>query len=136
MVNAARGRPDAPSRIVFDEGHHLFDAADSTFSLALGGQEGVDQIAAAILIEMIEIPIMQPPRSAPGRVNKLGAIGDDFPGRNPGESLASAGHDVRRGRDFFKAGLVIEPAGKLRAEALVSFAHASSPTLRLSEIGS
>ena len=28
MVNAARGRPDAPQRIVFDEGHHLFDAAD------------------------------------------------------------------------------------------------------------
>ncbi|MCA1653010.1 MAG: ATP-dependent DNA helicase, partial [Sphingomicrobium sp.] len=42
MVNAARGRPDAPSRIVFDEGHHLFDAADSTFSVALGGQETIE----------------------------------------------------------------------------------------------
>ncbi|MGH6706696.1 MAG: ATP-dependent DNA helicase, partial [Sphingomicrobium sp.] len=39
IVNAARGRPDAPSRIIFDEGHHLFDAADSTFSAALTGQE-------------------------------------------------------------------------------------------------
>ena len=28
MVNAARGRPDAPTRIIFDEGHHLFDAAE------------------------------------------------------------------------------------------------------------
>ena len=42
MVNAARGRPDAPGRIIFDEGHHLFDAADSTFSVALGGQEAIE----------------------------------------------------------------------------------------------
>ena len=42
MVNAARGRPDAPSRIIFDEGHHLFDAADSTFSVALTGQEAIE----------------------------------------------------------------------------------------------
>ena len=42
MVNAARGRPDAPTRILFDEGHHLFDAADSTFSVALGGQETIE----------------------------------------------------------------------------------------------
>ena len=30
MVNAARGRDGGqpPTRIVFDEGHHLFDAAD------------------------------------------------------------------------------------------------------------
>ncbi len=42
MVNAARGRPDAPTRIVFDEGHHLFDAADSTFAAALTGQEAIE----------------------------------------------------------------------------------------------
>ncbi len=42
MVNAARGRPDAPMRILFDEGHHLFDAADSTFAVALGGQEAIE----------------------------------------------------------------------------------------------
>jgi len=42
MVNAARGRPDAPTRIIFDEGHHLFDAADSTFSAALTGQEAIE----------------------------------------------------------------------------------------------
>ncbi|HEX2625050.1 MAG TPA: ATP-dependent DNA helicase, partial [Sphingomicrobium sp.] len=42
MVNAARGRPDAPTRILFDEGHHLFDAADSTFSTALTGQEAIE----------------------------------------------------------------------------------------------
>ena len=42
MVNAARGRSDAPQRILFDEGHHLFDAADSTFSVALTGQEAIE----------------------------------------------------------------------------------------------
>jgi ATP-dependent DNA helicase DinG len=42
MVNAARGREDAPSRILFDEGHHLFDAADSTFAVAFGGQEAIE----------------------------------------------------------------------------------------------
>jgi ATP-dependent DNA helicase DinG len=44
MVNAARGRETgtAPTRIVFDEGHHLFDAADSTFAVALTGQEAIE----------------------------------------------------------------------------------------------
>jgi ATP-dependent DNA helicase DinG len=42
MVNAARGRDNPPSRIVFDEGHHLFDAADSTFATALTGQETIE----------------------------------------------------------------------------------------------
>ena len=42
MVNAARAREDAPGRILFDEGHHLFDAADSTFSVAFGGQEAIE----------------------------------------------------------------------------------------------
>jgi ATP-dependent DNA helicase DinG len=44
MINAARGREAAqrPQRIVFDEGHHLFDAADATFSTALSGQEAIE----------------------------------------------------------------------------------------------
>ena len=44
MVNAARGREmgSRPSRIVFDEGHHLFDAADSTFAAALSGSETIE----------------------------------------------------------------------------------------------
>ena len=32
----------APTRFVFDEGHHVFDAADSTFSAALTGQETIE----------------------------------------------------------------------------------------------
>lgn len=44
MVNAARGRDEVsrPTRIIFDEGHHLFDAADSMFAAALTGQETVE----------------------------------------------------------------------------------------------
>lgn len=44
MVNAARGRDHAqrPTRIVFDEGHHLFEAADSTFAAALTGAETIE----------------------------------------------------------------------------------------------
>ena len=45
MVNAARGRPDAPTRILFDEGHHLFDAAE--FDLrGRAGRAGSDRDAA------------------------------------------------------------------------------------------
>ena len=36
----AEGRP--LDRIVFDEGHHLFDAADSTFAAILSGQEAIE----------------------------------------------------------------------------------------------
>ena len=44
MINAARARETAgtPTRLVFDEGHHLFDAADSTFAAALTGQETIE----------------------------------------------------------------------------------------------
>ncbi|TFI58248.1 ATP-dependent DNA helicase [Sphingomonas parva] len=42
MVNAARARDNPPTRMVFDEGHHLFDAADSTFAAALTGQETIE----------------------------------------------------------------------------------------------
>jgi len=44
MVNAARGRELAtrPTRYVFDEGHHIFDAADAMFATALTGQETIE----------------------------------------------------------------------------------------------
>ncbi|MEP7222052.1 MAG: ATP-dependent DNA helicase [Novosphingobium sp.] len=44
MVNAARGRDhaQAPTRLVFDEGHHVFEAADSTFAAALTGAEAIE----------------------------------------------------------------------------------------------
>ncbi|HEX8485459.1 ATP-dependent DNA helicase [Sphingomonas sp.] len=44
MVNAARGRETTtrPTRYVFDEGHHLFDAADAMFGTALTGAETIE----------------------------------------------------------------------------------------------
>jgi ATP-dependent DNA helicase DinG len=39
---AAQGRARALGRIVFDEGHHLHDAADTTFSAGLTGQESIE----------------------------------------------------------------------------------------------
>jgi ATP-dependent DNA helicase DinG len=44
MVNAARGREATtrPTRYVFDEGHHLHDAADAMFSVHLTGAETIE----------------------------------------------------------------------------------------------
>jgi len=45
MVQAAMGGLDdgaTPTRYVFDEGHHVFDAADGAFSAHLSGLEGIE----------------------------------------------------------------------------------------------
>jgi ATP-dependent DNA helicase DinG len=44
MIQSATryGDQDLPTRYVFDEGHHLFDAADNVFSAHLTGQEGLE----------------------------------------------------------------------------------------------
>ncbi len=44
MINAARGRDASqrPTRMIFDEGHHIFQAADSTFAAALSGGETIE----------------------------------------------------------------------------------------------
>ena len=44
MVNAARSgfAGGAPSRLILDEGHHVFEAADATFAAALTGFEGIE----------------------------------------------------------------------------------------------
>ena len=44
MAQAAMGGDDGtlPTRYVFDEGHHIFDAADGAFSANLSGREGAD----------------------------------------------------------------------------------------------
>ncbi len=65
MVNAARGRDAAqrPTRIVFDEGHHLFSAADSTFAARLTGQEAIE----------LRRWVVGPERNARGRRRGLSA---------------------------------------------------------------
>ena len=65
MVNAARGRDTAqqPKRIVFDEGHHVFEAADSTFAAALTGSETIE----------LRRWVIGPERGAKGRRRGLAA---------------------------------------------------------------
>jgi len=40
---ASEASENLPTHLVFDEGHHLFDAADSAFSIALTAQEAAEQ---------------------------------------------------------------------------------------------
>ena len=66
MVNAARAGPTsgpAPTRIIFDEGHHLFDAADSTFAVDLTGAETIE----------LRRWVMGPEKGARGRRRGLAA---------------------------------------------------------------
>jgi ATP-dependent DNA helicase DinG len=44
MVNAVRRREgeSRATRLIFDEGHHLFDAADAMFAAVLSGQEAIE----------------------------------------------------------------------------------------------
>jgi ATP-dependent DNA helicase DinG len=65
MVNAARARDpnQRPTRLIFDEGHHVFDAADSTFAATLSGQETIE----------LRRWIIGPEREARGRRRGLAA---------------------------------------------------------------
>lgn len=42
LVQAVQGQQQSPTRYVFDEGHHLFGAADSAFSAVLSGAEAIE----------------------------------------------------------------------------------------------
>src|SRR5204862_260994 len=109
---------------------------DSGDPLLLGGEEGVDEIAAAIFVQMIQIAIVHPPWAAPLRIDPLRPVGDRFPRRDARERLAATCHDaVRRGR-LIEVLLVVEPLCEHRAEALVALAHRPvSPSLLPSPTG-
>lgn len=80
MVNAVRGRAEgaAMSRIVFDEGHHLFDAADSTFAVALTGNEAIE----------LRRWLVGPEKNARGRRRGLSARLSDLAGYDDDGALA------------------------------------------------
>ncbi|MFU7527971.1 ATP-dependent DNA helicase [Qipengyuania sp. ASV99] len=69
MVNAARSpfgardHAQRPTRVIFDEGHHVFEAADSTFAATLSGQEAIE----------LRRWIMGPERGSRGRRRGLAA---------------------------------------------------------------
>ena len=86
MVNAARGRDAAqrPTRIVFDEGHHVFEAADSTFAAALTGAETIE----------LRRWVMGPERGSKGRRRGLAARLADLASYDEagGKAIAAACH--------------------------------------------
>lgn len=86
MVGAARGRDHAqrPARIVFDEGHHVFEAADSTFAAALTGAETIE----------LRRWVIGPERSAKGRRRGLSARLADVASYDEagGKAIAAARH--------------------------------------------
>ncbi|MFM5950733.1 MAG: ATP-dependent DNA helicase [Novosphingobium sp.] len=86
MVNAARGRDQAqrPTRIVFDEGHHVFEAADSTFAAALTGAETIE----------LRRWIIGPERGSKGRRRGLSARLADIASYDEagGKAIAAARH--------------------------------------------
>ncbi len=86
MVNAARGRDQAqrPTRIVFDEGHHVFEAADSTFAAALTGAETIE----------LRRWVIGPERGSKGRRRGLSARLADIASYDEagGKAIAAARH--------------------------------------------
>ncbi len=86
MVNAARGRDAAqrPTRIVFDEGHHVFEAADSTFAAALTGAETIE----------LRRWVIGPERGSKGRRRGLAARLTDVASYDEagGKAIAAARH--------------------------------------------
>ncbi|MDE2412012.1 MAG: ATP-dependent DNA helicase [Sphingomonadales bacterium] len=86
MVNAARGRDAAqrPTRIVFDEGHHVFEAADSTFAAALTGAETIE----------LRRWVIGPERGSKGRRRGLSARLADLASYDEagGKAIAAARH--------------------------------------------
>ena len=80
MINAVRGRAEgaAMTRIVFDEGHHLFDAADATFAVALTGNETIE----------LRRWILGPEKSARGRRRGLAARLSDLAGYDDDGAMA------------------------------------------------
>jgi ATP-dependent DNA helicase DinG len=91
MVNAARanfsaGRDAAqrPTRIVFDEGHHVFEAADSTFAAALTGAEAIE----------LRRWVIGPERGSKGRRRGLSARLADIASYDEagGKAIAAARH--------------------------------------------
>ncbi|WP_313803589.1 ATP-dependent DNA helicase [Sphingobium sp.] len=111
MINAARGREtgQAPQRIVFDEGHHLFDAADSTFSVALSGQEAIE----------LRRWVMGPEGNSRGRRRGLAARLSDLASYDEqgGEAIRAAAEAARAlpADEWLKRIVAGEPFGPVEA---------------------
>ncbi len=109
MVNAARGRDAAqrPTRIIFDEGHHVFEAADSTFAAALTGAETIE----------LRRWVIGPERGSKGRRRGLAARLADVASYDEagGKAIAAARHaaDALPGDGWLQRLLEGAPSGPL-----------------------
>lgn len=84
-LNAAEDDPQKPLRYVFDEGHHLFDAADSAFAAHLTGQEAIE------LRRWLRGPEGGRRSRARGLGNRIGdLVAQDERGRNALEAVTEA----------------------------------------------
>ena len=89
MTQAAVGGLDdgfVPTRLVFDEGHHVFDAADGAFSARLSGREGAD---LRVWLLGSEAGRARRARGLAGRIEDV-ARADDALGAALSETLAAA----------------------------------------------
>ena len=79
LTQAAAGVEDGqlPTRLVFDEGHHLFDAADSTFATCLGGRDCAELRHWLIGAEGTR---RSRARGLEGRIGDLQVLDDAIPG--------------------------------------------------------
>ena len=91
MVNAARANfsrggdaAQRPTRIIFDEGHHVFEAADATFAAALTGAETIE----------LRRWVVGPERGSKGRRRGLAARLADVASYDEagGKAIAAARH--------------------------------------------
>ena len=118
MVNAARGKDAAGqvTRVVFDEGHHVFDAADATFAAALTGMEAVE----------LKRWLLGPERGSRGRRRGLAArLADVASYDEPGAAAiadATAAAEALPGEGWLQRLTEAEPIGPV--EALLSAVRA------------
>jgi len=86
MVNAVRGREAASrmTRLIFDEGHHVFEAADAAFAAALTGGEAIE----------LRRWVVGPEKGAKGRRRGLSARLADIASYDEagGKAIAAARH--------------------------------------------
>ena len=111
MVNAARGRDHAarPTRLIFDEGHHVFESADSTFAAALTGAETVE----------LRRWVIGPERGSKGRRRGLSARLADVASYDEvgGKAIAAARYaaEALPGDGWLQRVAENEPSGPLEA---------------------
>ncbi|MFO1154398.1 MAG: ATP-dependent DNA helicase [Rhodospirillales bacterium] len=141
MVQATRADdPLPPTRFIFDEGHHLFDAADSAFALQLTGRElrelrewiGGEERAARSRRRGLQERLADAP-DADGHI--AAAIGEavqaafDLPGRGWRQRLAAANPEGPAERFFAEVRQQVQARSTQPVDLLYSLESAIRPPI-------